>query len=144
MSLGRQLDAGLGPGVVRTERDGATAEVDVEDVDRLGARVRSVRVTGPARTGVGEHAARLPEALRVLPDRIVPVEVSPALGGAVLRSAPADLREREFFEVRTDGGTVEVERRRLVEGGREPAPFTLTREQLRRLVDDLEGSFGER
>jgi len=142
VSLGRQLDAGLGPGTIRTERDGSTVEVEVDDVDRLGARVRTVRVTGAHRLPVEEHAARLPDALRVLPGRIVPVEVSPSLGGAVLRTAPEDLRDREFYEVRTDGGSVEVERRQLTDTGREPAPFTLTREQLRRLVDDLGGSFG--
>ncbi len=141
MSLGRQLDVGLAPGPVRTEREGAVAEVDVEDVDRLGVRVRSVRVTGAVPMGIASHAERLPDALRVLPDRVVPVEVAPSLGGAVLRSHPAQVQGREYFEVRTDGRAVDVERVRGGDTGREAIGFTLTREQLRRLVDDLEGSF---
>ena len=141
MSLGRQLDVGLAPGPVRSEREGATAEVDVEDVDRLGVRVRSLRVTGASPVGIRAHTDRLPDALRVLPDRVVPVEVAPTLGGAVLRSHPAQVRDREYFEVRTDGRAVDVERVRSGDAGREAIGFTLTREQLRRLVDDLEGSF---
>ena len=142
MSLGRQLDVGLAPGSIRAEKDGAIAEVEVEDVDRLGARVRSVRVTGATGVGITSHTERLPEALRALPERVVPVEVAPGLGGAVLRSAPEEMRDHEFFEIRTDGRSVEVERRRAADRG--AAGFTLTREQLRRLVDDLEESFRAR
>ncbi len=143
MSLGRELDAGLAPGPVRVDRDGAAAEVDVDDVDRLGVRVRRVRVAGASAAGIRAHVDRLPEALRVLPERIVPVEVAPTLGGAVLRSDPAEVRDREYFEVRTDGRAVDVERVRSTDAGRSSVGFTLTREQLRRLVDALEGSFGD-
>ena len=141
MTLGGELDAGLAPGSIRAERDGVIAEVDVEDVDRLGARIRSVRVTSPVGVEVGTHASRLPDATRVLPDRIVPVEVAPSLGGAVLRSDPRHVRDREFFEVRTSGRVVDVERVRATETGREATGFTVTRDQLRRLVDDLGESF---
>ncbi len=43
----------------------------------------------------------------------------------------------EFFEVRTDGHEVSVERCRQGEAGRENLPFTMTREQLGRLVDGI-------
>lgn len=135
--LGERLDAALAPGVVRAEAEGRTAEVEVAEVDRLGARVRAVRVEVPRGDTLGAQAERLPEALRVLPDRVVPVEVDPGLGGAVLRSRPRDVRDGEFFEARADGRSLTLGRRRAGPEGREDVPFTLTREQLRRLVDDV-------
>lgn len=157
--LGRALDAAVaGPGVVRVDGDGRAAEVDVIDADKLGVRVRRVRVeaSGPleaSRVGPGDAAGgssraralheeveRLTEAFRGLPERIVPVEVSPALGGAVLRSAPQDVENREYFEVRTDGRVTELERVHAPAGEpRRSVPFTLTREALARIVDRVAG-----
>ncbi len=137
--LGDALDrAILGPGVVRVEHEGRVAEVDVVDADRLGVRVLRVRVEGSASRGpdaVRDAAARLPEALRGLPERMITVEVAPALGGAILRSAPDDVQNREFFEARTDGRVTELERVRALPSGRERVPFTITREALGRIVD---------
>lgn len=139
--LGDVLDRAItGPGVVRVEHEGRVAEVDVVDADRLGVRVLRVRVEGVGRPGpqaVTDAAGRLPEALRALPDRMVTVEVAPTLGGAVLRSAPEDVRNREFFEARTDGQVTEVERLRVGTTGRERVPFTVTREALGRIVDTI-------
>ena len=61
-TLGTSLDGALQPGPVRAEANGASAEVEVVDVDRLGARVRSVRVNGAHPVDVVTHAGRLPEA----------------------------------------------------------------------------------
>lgn len=139
--LGDALDRAIaGPGVVRVEHEGRVAEVDVVDADRLGVRVLRVRMEGVGRAGpqaVRDAAERLPDALRALPDRMVTVEVAPTLGGAVLRSAPEDVRNREFFEARTDGRVTEVERVRVGTTGREPVPFTMTREALGRIVDKV-------
>ncbi len=133
----RPFDDALQPGEVVAEVDGARAEVEVVDLDRLGVTVRRVRVTGED-IGVRRAADALPEALRALPDRLAGVEVDPRLGGAVLRSVPADVRRhgdaREFFEARTDGASVVVERARVGQG-REVVPWTLTREQLGRIVE---------
>jgi hypothetical protein len=135
--LGAQLDRQLVAGPVRVEGEGCTAEVDVEDVDRLGVRVRGLRVTGSAPGDITKQAERLPDACRALPERIVPVEIAPGLGGAVLRTDPREVVEREFFEVRTDGRAVTVGRVQSGPEGREARPFTVTREQLKRLVDGL-------
>ncbi|MFZ5479735.1 MAG: hypothetical protein ACOZNI_23425 [Myxococcota bacterium] len=143
MSLGRALDGVLAPGTARVEGDGRRAEVDVVDVDRLGVSVRGVRVRGDHAGDVARHAERLPDAVRVLPESVVPVEVDPALGGAVLRSDPEEVVDHEFFEVRTDGREVCVERLRRGDAGVEHLPFTLTREQLGKLVDGLGGVVAE-
>jgi hypothetical protein len=133
MTLGDELDGRLAPGRVRVEQDGRTAEVDVADVDRLGVSVRGIKIGGGT-GGVLGQAARLPEATSVLPERVQPVEVDAGLGGAVLRSVP---RHREYFEVRTNGHEATIERLRGGPEGRVRIPFTLTREQLGRLVDDV-------
>lgn len=142
--LHTQLDAAP-PGASTLSAQGpqGRAVVELEDVDRLGARVRRVRVEPT-------HAASLPDqvagtvGLRGLPDRLVAVEVDERLGGAVVRSDPRDMRERRYFEIGLDGAGGSVERfRALPEGGRASEPFTVTREQLGRLVDELAGALSE-
>lgn len=133
-SLGADLDERLAPGRVRVERDGRAVEVEVLEVERLGARVRRLRVEGAGPADPVAQAEALPERLQPLPDRVVPVEVDRGLG-AVLRSRPA--RRGEYFEVRAEGAAVSVGRWRAGEAGREEVPFDLTREQLGRLVDDI-------
>ncbi len=139
--LGRLLDHAItGTGTVRVERQGATAEVEVVEADRLAVRILRVRVSGESTRGVRDTAARLPDACRGLPERIVPVEVAPELGGAVLRSAPRDVVDREYFEVRTDGKTTDIERIHAAPGvERHAVPFTLTREALARIVGKVAG-----
>lgn len=142
-ALAEALDRKLEPGEVAHADDGATrVEVDVTDVDRLGVSVRGVRVRASAPGDLRGCVDRLPDALDALPERVTPVEVDPVLGGAVLRSAP---RRREYYEVRTDGREVSIEKLRAAPEGRTRVPFTLTREQLGRLVEDVgEAVGGER
>lgn len=136
MGLGQQLEEALAIGRVGVEAEGQRAEVHVVEVDRIGVCVDHLRVSGPS-TGVVEVAAQIPEAMRVLPERLVPVEVSPVLGGAVFRSDPKDMENQAFYEARSDGQSVELERYQVLPEGRQRQPFTLTHEQLRRLVDTL-------
>ena len=145
MSLGDLLEQKLDlPGSERGRigveaPSGAAAEVDVVEVDRLGARVDRVRVTTPAPGPLARQADGIAERVRDLGDRLVPVEVDDRLGGGVLRTAPQEIRGRRFFEVELDGEGATVERYQVGEDNqRERQPFTLTREQLGRLVDDLE------
>lgn len=142
-TLGEALDPVLTPGTVSAEQGGRRVEVDVEEVDRLGASVRGIRVTVPDPAETVEQARRLPEALRPLPEDVVPVEVDRALGGSVLRTRPSHIVDREFFEVRTRGDTTSIERRRAGPDGWEPRPFTMTREQLRRIVDAVGDAIAE-
>ena len=76
--------------------------------------------------------------VRELGGRLVPVEVDERLGGGSLRTRTRDLRGGRFYEVELDGAGATVDRYKVGEdGGRERQPYTLTREQLGRLVDDL-------
>jgi len=129
-----------GGGTVGVKRDGTNAEIDVVDVDRLGVRVRGVRVTRERAVDVVEEANRLPEQLRALPDRVAPVEIAPALGGARLRTRPDELRGGEYFEVDVEPRRTSIRRTRLHEDGtRQPSDWTISREQLDRLIDETTG-----
>jgi len=143
VSLGSQLDDALdqAPKQATVEvTDGERrAEVDVTDVDRLGVKVRRVKVHRQAPRPIAEEARALPERLRSLPERVEPVEVDPELGGASLRSRPGDMRDREFFQVDIEGeDEVEVRRYKAKEGGREELDWVMTRGQLGRLLDELD------
>lgn len=138
MSLGHRLDDALQLGPNRVEADGRVAEVDVAEVDRLGVRLRGVRVLGER----PPELERVVRALRPLSERVVPVEVAPTLGGATLRSDPREMLGGEYFEARSRGPAVELDRWRATPGGRESRTFDLTREQLRRVVDELADAVG--
>lgn len=143
MTLGHALDGALGKkgktGEVVVEQGGAKAVVDVVDADRLGVRVRRVKVTHAEERDVASEAAALPERLRNLPEHVAPVEVDPGLGGAILRTRPEEMREREFYQVDVGKRDVEVRRFRAGDEGREQADFTMTRGQLEKLVDEMDG-----
>jgi hypothetical protein len=132
---------GLGgkPGVIEAPTGcGGSAEVEVTDVDRLGVRVRRVTVSR-APVGIAQEADALPERLRSLPERVAPFEVSPALGGARLRTVPKEIRGREFFDVDVEVARTTVTRTRITgDGDRESVDWTMTREQLERLVRELD------
>lgn len=116
------------------------AEVDVTEVGRLGVRVRRLAVGHAAPRDVVREANDLPRRLRRLGEEVEPVEVDPKLKGAILRTRPDELEpdQPEFFEVGVRPDEAEIRRYRVAEdGARHEAEWTMTREQLRRLVDDL-------
>lgn len=125
-------------GIVRAEEGGASAEADVVESDRLGVRLRGVRVRRAGPIDVAEEAAALPDRVRSLDERLAPLEVDPGLGGAILRTAPDEVRDGEFYElgVHADGG-IDLSRQRTAEAGREPVDWTMTRRQLGRLLGEL-------
>lgn len=128
-------------GTVSVERDGGSAEVDVVDADRLGVRVRGVRVRRNAQVDVAKEAEALPKRMRSLGDPVKPVEVAPSLGGARLRSAP---RRGEYFEVDVEPDQTHIRRTRVDEDGeRHPTDWTMTRDQLDRLIDEAHGDDGD-
>jgi hypothetical protein len=130
-----------GPGPVEVETPGGRARLEVEEVDRLGVRLRGVVVRRQEPFDVAEEAARLPERLRPLPEPVEVVEVAPELGHAVLRSRPEEPGAGDFFEVEVRGAReIDVRRWRLDESGqREPADFTMTRQGVGRLLGGMGG-----
>lgn len=140
-TLDEELDrVPAGGGAVQVERAGTRAKVDVVEADRLGVRVRGVEVTRTRPVDVGEEARALPERLRALPERVAPVEVDPALGGARLRTRPEELRGREYFEVDVEASRTSIRRTKVGETGeRVETDWTMTREQLDRLIDETSG-----
>jgi hypothetical protein len=127
-------------GKVRVERGGTQAEVAVVEADRIGVRVRGVEVTRDRPVDVEAEARSLPERLRALPERVTPVEVDPTLGGARLRTRPEELRGREFFEVDVEPSRTSIRRSQVnADGERVETDWTMTREQLDRLIDETSG-----
>lgn len=125
------------PGTVRVDgEDGGWAEVDVSRVDRIGVRVRELRV-GHAPRDVADEAERIARELRDLPDRVVPIEVDRGLGGAILRSRPGDMRRRELHEVEVTPEVTRVRKLRVTDDGREDAEMDLTRQALGGVLDTL-------
>ena len=151
MSLGdlleKKLDLpGSGEGRVQVEaEDGTAVELDVVDRDRLGATVDRVRVSVPQPGPLPQQAEAIAGRVRDLGGRLVPVEVDERLGGGTLRTAPEEIRGGRFYEIGLDGDGATVDRYQVGDdGARQRQPYTLTREQLGRLVDDLaEGLAGD-
>lgn len=132
-----------GGGTVSVQREGTRAKVEVLEADKLGVRVRGVEVTRGRPVDVSEEARALPERLRALPERVAPVEVDPTLGGARLRTRPEELRGREFFEVDVGVSRTSIRRTKVGEHGeRMDTDWTMTREQLDRLIDETSGEGG--
>ena len=139
----RRLDDALdalppGGGTVTVDRGGNQATVDVIDADRLGVRVRGVQVARGRSIDVAAEAGALPERLRALPERVAPIEVAPELGGARLRTRPEELRGREWFEVDVEPDHTTIRRTKVDDDGtRRATDWTMTRDQLDRLIDEV-------
>lgn len=138
MSLDDALDALDSAGVAEIERPGGSASVDATEIGPLGVRVRRVRVDRDDNWDISDKAHALPQRLRALPERITPSEVAPDLGGAILRTHPDDFRGDGYFEVEVGERSAEVRRVKIADGERAPTDWTITREQLGRLIDELE------
>jgi len=137
-TLNEALDALDGAGQVVVNEVGGRTEVDVVEADKLGVRVRELHVARDTRD-VRSEAEALPDRLRAIPGRVVPVEVDPGLGGAILRTRPENMGRGRFFQLDVRPEQTGIRRFRVVDGERTQEDFTLTREQLRDLVDEVRG-----
>lgn len=144
-ALGDKLNLpGIRTGPVEVEANEGRVQLDLADADRLGAKIDRLRVSVPSAAPLGQQAERICRRVRTLPERLVPIEIDDRLGGGILRSTADEMRNKRYFEVGLDGDGATLERfKARPEGGRERQPFTLTREQLGRLVDDLAESLSE-
>ncbi len=131
MDLAGALDHALKPGRVSVAGDGRAAEAVVVDADRIGVVLEGLRVERTER-GLPDALVALPpavsEALR-RPVRLVEADLD--LGGGVFRTP---VEEGAFFELRTNGASATLDRWRMQDGRRARAPWSLTREDLTRLV----------
>jgi hypothetical protein len=131
---------GADAGVVEASAGGASATVELDGAGPIGVRVTRVRVEHGGQRDLADEAAALPDRVRGLPERVVPIEVDPRLGGAVLRSRPEEMEGREFMEIEVDVAGASVRRLRPRDGGgREAVGWDATRRDLGRLVDTLAG-----
>ena len=142
MSWRSALDEALtdvdGDRVVDVDGEGGTARIDVAEAEAIGVRVRGVRMRRERVVDVGEEAHRLAGGLRCLPDTLCPVEVEPRLGGATLRSHPDAMRNREFFELDLSAEEAHLSRKKVGDDGyRSDVDWTMTRDDLGRLLDEL-------
>lgn len=131
------LDSGEGTATAPTGN--GTVSVEVVAVDRLGVKVRKLSVSRGEDFDLVQECAELPQRIRSLPHRVAPVEVDPVLGGGVLRSLPDEMRKSDFYQV--DVGrhrNIDVRRYQVNEhGDREQIEYTLSRERLDELIDEL-------
>ena len=122
-------------GMAIIEDPAGEVRVDVVEADRLGVRIRGVSVGHTQPVDVEVEATTLPTRLRAIPEHLMPVEVAPVLGGATIRTAPDDMRRREFFEIEVTPTETQVKRFKVSEdGARAPVDWTLTRDQLEGLI----------
>ncbi len=130
------LDQASAGDTVEVESGGGKARVDVVDVDRLGVRVRGVKVTRDRDIPLEQLTHELPDRVRSLPQRVAPIEIDSGLGGGIFRT-PVDDRKQDYFQIDVRGRDSEVERYVVEDGERKATDFTITREGLGRLVDEL-------
>jgi hypothetical protein len=151
MSLAKAFDDALSAplpveGPVSGEHEGRQVHAEVRDVDRLGATLDHLRVSQPEGGDVRRQAEAMTPGLKALGEPVHPVEIEPGLGGAVLRSEPDPSNQNRFWEVNIRSARdASLDRYRVQSenGERLREPFTLTREQLGRVVEGMSGALGE-
>jgi hypothetical protein len=128
------------PSTVTGEVGGLSTEISVRDTDRLGVVVDHIEVKGVA-GALDVRSERIAASLRPVGERLIPVEVDPKLGGAILRTHPEDMRGGRFFQVDIGSDRAKLTRHHVDQAGaRQAQQFGLTRDQLGELLDELEGA----
>lgn len=138
-ALDAALDRAPGAGSVHVDgRDGARATIDVVQAGPIGVRLREVHVDHTEARDVATEARRLCADVRSLGRPILPIEVDPTLGGAILRTTP---ERQRWFDVTHTPQCTRVRRMHVGDDSTPtPVDFDLTREQLGDLLRALDGS----
>jgi len=144
-SLGKALEALLddatrsehAPGLLEASYGGARVQAEIVDVDRLGVIVERLRVQAGSGDLEGQ-AERIAQTVRPAGQQLRAVEVDTRLHGGVLRTTAEHMVGGRFYQVGIDAQGAELTRHHKDEDGRRVRErFTLTREHLGRLVDEL-------
>lgn len=154
-SLGKKLidalrnSSGSGKRVVEVDHEGRSARARIRGSGPYGSSIDGLTVVSPGQDRGSEDIDRqaddLVDRLSYLPERIKKHEIAPALGGGVLRSEPEDMRNREYQEIKLNGGgEADVQRYKYDESKREraPVPQNYAHKTLERLTDDLADVLG--
>ncbi len=153
--LGKKLidalknSSGSGRREIEVDHEGASARAKVRGSGPYGSSIEGLSVQVPdggEEADIGRQADALVDRLSYLPERIKKHEIAPGLGGGVLRSEPEDMREREYQEIKLNGGKeADVRRYKYDKKKRErrEIPQNYAHETLERLTDDLAGTLGD-
>jgi len=128
-----------GRGELSVDLEQGRAEIEVLESGRLGVRVKRLGLLRANDVDVLKEAEALPRRFKSLPERVLPVEMDARLEGAVLRTDPEAVRDREFFEVELRGPrNVDIQRFKVQENGdRQATDWTMTREQLEKIFEEM-------
>jgi len=141
-ALDAALDAATGKdegaaGTIEASSGGIQVKADIADVDRLGVVIDRVEVTTDS-GNIEQRAARLVKQVRPDGQRLRAIEVDNRLGGGMLRTSPLKTNGGRFYEIDlNETGGVLTRHRKDAEGQRHAEQFTMTREGLGRLVEDI-------
>ena len=154
-TLGKKLidalknSTGSGKRDIEVDHEGASARAKVRGSGPYGSSIEGLSIRVPDGEGdvdIDRQADDLVDRLSYLPERIKKHEIAPGLGGGVLRSEPDDMREREYQEIKLNGGhEADVRRYKYDDKKRErhEIPQNYAHETLERLTDDLAGTLGD-
>lgn len=130
--------------LVRDVSVAATVEMDVHQLDRLSIELSMIRVT-PEKSAtfkLGERATLLAGKVTGLMETLNVIEIDDSRGEALLRSdVPlAEDTKRLYYELLVQqNGTTTLHRYQgsMVKTSRQEIPFSLTREALAKLIQDV-------
>lgn len=154
-TLGKKLidalknSTGSGKRDIEVDHAGASARARVRGSGPYGSSIDGLTVAIPDGEGeadIERQADDLVDRLSYLPERIKKHEIAPGLGGGVLRSEPEDMREREYQEIKLNGGReADIRRYKYNSKKRErhEIPQNYAHETLGRLTDDLAEAMGD-
>ena len=133
----------LGRTTVAVRTPSGTATVVVDDADRLGVQASSVGLqqAGGSPSDVSRQAQEAVRRLTYLQEPLAVIETDAHRGRSILRSSTPRKTDGgpEYNEAVLDGGeSITIKRFRAEPGARRrQVPSNLSRDTLRRIVDDL-------
>jgi hypothetical protein len=130
--------------LVRDAAVAATVEMDVHQLDKLSIELSMLRVSPEqaSRVGLRDRAVALAQRVTGLMEKLNAIEIDDERGEALLRSDTpvAQDESRLYYELilqRQGVTTLHRYQGSTIKSSRKEVPFTLTREALAKLINDL-------